>query len=59
VQANAERIAKNLSRLPAKATFNDLSKKQRARIVASSARIEKACVRNGFDVPADNLAARG
>lgn len=58
VQPNAERIAKMLSSLPPKATYKDLPKKKRVRIVASSGRIEKACVRNGFDVPDENLAAR-
>lgn len=55
---NAERMKKEISSLNKKESLSDLTKKQKAKFAKQSLRVQKACMRAGFDLPADNVTAR-
>ena len=55
---NANRIQRNLSRVPNKQGIDGIKKKQMDRIQASSTRIERSCEAAGDMLPQANLDAR-
>lgn len=56
--ANAERMKKAIASLAKREALSDLTKKQKAKFAVQSLRVQKACARAGFDLPADNVTAR-
>ena len=56
--ANSERMRKAIKELSKKENLSDLTAKQKELFVIQSSRVEKACARAGFDLPADNVTAR-
>ncbi len=56
--ANAKRMKKIVKTLNKQEALSDLSKKQQTRFAKSSLRVQKACDRAGFPLPADNITAR-
>ncbi len=55
---NAKRMKKLIKSLPKGAALSDLSKKQSAKFAKQSVRVQKACERAGYPLPADNVTAR-
>jgi hypothetical protein len=56
--ANAKRMKRIVKSLTKQEALSDLSKKQQTRFAKSSLRVQKACARAGFPLPADNITAR-
>lgn len=55
---NANRIQRNLSRVPTKQGIDGIKKKQMDRVQASATRIERSCEAAGDMLPQENLDAR-
>lgn len=55
---NAKRMKKMVKSLAKDAALADLSKKQQAKFAKQSTRVQKACDRAGYPLPADNITAR-
>lgn len=55
---NAKRMKRIVNKLDDGQALSDLNKKQQARFAKSSLRVQKACDRAGFPLPADNITAR-
>jgi len=55
---NANRMAKILAGLKKKDDLKDLSRSKQKNFAAASLRVQKACDRAGFPLPADNVTAR-
>ena len=55
---NAKRMKKIVKKLEDGQALSDLNRKQQARFAKSSLRVQKACDRAGFPLPADNITAR-
>lgn len=55
---NAERMKKSIAALSKSDSLSDLPKKKAAKFATQSTRVQKACVRAGFDLPVDNTTAR-
>lgn len=55
---NAKRMKKMIKSLEDQQALSDLSKKKQTRFAKSSLRVQNACDRAGFPLPADNITAR-
>ena len=55
---NAKKMKKLVNSLGKKETLSDLSKAQKVKFAKQSLRVQKACMRAGLDLPADNVTAR-
>jgi hypothetical protein len=55
---NAKRMKKIVNSLAKDEALSDLSKQKQTRFAKSSLRVQKACDRAGFPLPADNVTAR-
>jgi hypothetical protein len=55
---NAKRMKKMINSLAKGAALSDLSKSQQAKFAKQSVRVQKACERAGYPLPADNTTAR-
>jgi hypothetical protein len=55
---NATRMKKMVKGLAKDAALSDLTKKQQALFAKQSVRVQKACERAGYPLPADNVTAR-
>ena len=56
--ANSARMKKMVKQLAKGQPLSSLTKKQQIRFAKSSLRVQKACDRAGFPLPADNISAR-
>ena len=55
---NAKKMKKLVKSLDKGAALADLTKKQQAKFAKQSVRVQKACERAGYPLPADNITAR-
>ena len=56
--ANAQRMKKTVNKLDKDEPLSNLTKAQAQRFAKSSLRVQKACTRAGYPLPADNATAR-